>query len=268
MIDDTDNSDGTEPETVTDNVSIVDDAIETPDPETVAEPEGEPDKTSPEKMQQLIAENAFKAREAKREAEVAKADLAALRAENAAEAQGERPDIPALPEDSYDPDYARKMAQRDQALQEAAAFDANEKLLQQMQQQAQVHQQESQQRSLNEAANAYQQRGIKSGLTTEQMNHSAQRVLSYPLSQDEQTFLLSEEEGPLIMKYLSDNILELDEFAGQPQTPQRLVKLATDIKAKALAKKVPITETPDPTSEVRSGGVQVEQLGPKGATFM
>lgn len=266
---------GSSPDDATPSETASDVTIEaTPRPatehsETVAEPEGQQEQkteSTPEELQRLVADRAFKERQARREADVAKQELAQLKAEQAVIAQGDRPVIPEIPA-QYDDDFDQRLAARETAIQEAAQFDSRASTQRQIEDHLAEQQAQAQQKALNDASLEYERRGHQLGISEIELRQAGERLTQYQLTNDELTFLLTDEMGPAMTKFLSDNPLEMETFSQQPIGPQRLVFLATDIKSKAGASKRRTTETPDPPQNISGGGVPQKQSGPEGATY-
>jgi hypothetical protein len=235
--------------------------VETENSETVTETEGKQE-TSPEDLQKIIAEKAFNERQSRREADEAKAELAQLKTEQAASTQGEKPDIPELPDDKWADDYDQKVVEREAALRQAAEFDATTKVQEQLQEQIQQQTLQTQAKQQAEAQAQYEARGVQHGLTEQEMGIQANRVGTYGLTPGEVEFVMSDVNGPLIVKYLSENPVEAEKFASLPATAIRLVHLATDVSKKASdALTIKITETPDPLLETRGGGIGTKKGG-------
>ena len=238
----------------------------------VTTPESEPEKTedpnSPDKIQQKLAESEFKRRQQRRELEDAQKRLADVeRAQREAE-MGKRPEVPEMP-DPYDDDYQSKMAARDKALTDAAAWDARAETQKQLEQQSQQALLNQQQQVLAEATNEYEKRGIEAGITQSEMDAHADRFLQPDMgaTKDEIVFVLQDAAGPQIAKYLAENPIEANAFASMPSGPARLVHLATQIKEKAQASRVETTKAPDPVPSIDGAGGRTEDPHLKGAIF-
>ena len=79
-------------------------------------------------------------------------------------------------------------------------------------------------------------------------------------------YILEDDHGPLITKYLSQNVTELDALRHLHPT-MAAVRIATLIKSKAVALKPKYTNAPDPIRRPMPSSAQVKPKGPKGATF-
>jgi hypothetical protein len=105
------------------------------------------------------------------------------------------------------------------------------------------------------------------GLDANDIARAGKTVVDYGISGDVAEFILQQEEGPLITKYLADNPLELDELRNMPPIDAAL-RINSTIKQAASALKPQASEAPDPAETLagRGAGEQVSQFI-KGAKF-
>ena len=216
---------------------------------------------------EAIGKKTWKLREAEREKERLAKELEEVRKRLPTES---RPVVPEIP-DPYtltDEQYRHKQAERDKALRDAAAFDARQQALQEQARQLQYAQEQQRQREVEEVVQTYTQRATQLGVKSEELQQAAQVVGAFglgcndPLTQ----FILADEHGPLITKYLAKNPLELEQLVSMPVT-QAAVRIATSIKQKAAALKPKVNTAPDPVDTPRSTGTGQKTRGPIGATF-
>jgi hypothetical protein len=78
--------------------------------------------------------------------------------------------------------------------------------------------------------------------------------------------ILADEYGPLITKYLANNVLELERVMSMPLA-SAAVYLDRAVKQKAAALKPKVNTAPDPIDSPRSTGTGQKARGPRGATF-
>jgi len=228
--------------------------------ETVAETEGKQE-TSSEDLQQVVAEKAFKEREARRETEQLRGELAQLKTEQEQAAQGERPAIPDLPEFLNEEEKAQ-LSSRDQALREAADFDAAVTARQLVTDTLNQNSADAQQKALNDAATVYSDRAKQLGISDVELQQSGQMLInSGVLTQQEVSGILVDSLGPKIAQYLSQNLVELNKLAELPVGSFERAAAASEIRQKASALKTKTTETPDPPEEIRSGGIPIKRGG-------
>ena len=212
-----------------------------------------------------VGKKVFKLREKEREAETLRRRLEELEARIP---QQGRPVVPESPDPFAlsDVEYRQKLVQRDQAIREAAAWEAQQQALQWQRQQAQFEQQQRQQERQQAEVVAYADRAKKLGVAAAELQEAGTLVAGYGIDPALVEMILADDHGPLLTKYLAKNQLELERLVQMPIT-MAAVRLATDLKAKAVAMKPKVTKTPDPLNQPRNSGVSPKPRGPSGATF-
>jgi len=212
-----------------------------------------------------VGKKVFKLREKEREAEQLRRRLEELEAKIP---QQGRPVVPESPDPFAlsDTEYRQKLVQRDQAIREAAAWEAQQQALQWQRQQAQFEQQQRQQERQQAEVVAYADRAKKLGVAAAELQEAGTLVAGYGIDPALVEMILADDHGPLLTKYLAKNQLELERLVQMPIT-MAAVRLATDLKAKAVAMKPKVTKTPDPLNQPRNSGVSPKPRGPSGATF-
>lgn len=254
-------------------VTIVDDS---PAPDLAPGPEGEQEKAKEptleekhEKLQATRAQEKFEMRRERREREQAQHELAQLQAQQA-NPIAERPDIPDVP-DQFADDFAEQQAKRDTAIREAERFDAQSEWGQQRQIELQQQAQHQQHQEFQKTADTFKERATKLGISDDELKQNGERLISYQvLSTQEIDLILSDEQGPLITKFLANNPVELERLISEPAgSSSRMSMLLTDIKTKASALKAKTTSTPAPLDSINgnSGSVQDKYPGTDGMTF-
>lgn len=232
--------------------------------ETATDEQSEPEQQQePEPdYQKIIAEKAFEARQAKREKEELAKRLEQLEA-NAPKEQ--RPNVPPMP-DPFDDDYESKIKQREETLIAQAQFDAQARIMQEQEQQKQQAAYQKQQESLTKRVTDYSTRAEQLGVDKNELAQAGQR-LQGQVSDDVASYILDNDQGPLITKYLAANPLELDKLSGL-NAMQAAVYLETQVKSKAAqfgTKKV--TQAPEPVDTLRGSGAAPEHPSLKGAQW-
>jgi hypothetical protein len=212
-----------------------------------------------------VGKKVFKLREKERESEALRRRLEELEARIP---QQGRPVVPESPDPFAlsDVEYRQKLVQRDQAIREAAAWEAQQQALQWQRQQAQLEQQQRQQERQQTEVMAYADRAKKLGVAAAELQEAGTLVAGYGIDPALVEMILADDHGPLLTKYLAKNQLELERLVQMPIT-MAAVRLATDLKAKAVAMKPKVTKTPDPLNQPRNSGVSPKPRGPSGATF-
>ncbi len=221
-----------------------------------------------EKQQRIfddaIGKKTFKLREKEREAD----ELRKRLEEVERPVTQSRPNVPALPDPFAvsDEEYKRQIMHREQALMSAAAYDARMQMLQN--QQAQIAQEEAQkqQEVLVEKVQSYAQRAKTLGVKAEELQAAGSIVGQFGIEDSLVQYILEDDHGPLITKYLSQNIAMLDNLRNMHPT-RAAVMIATEIKANAAALKPRLTNAPDPIRRPQPSGIQAKPRGPQGATF-
>lgn len=211
--------------------------------------------------QKIIAEKAYEARQAKREKEELRRRLEELERNKP---QEQRPNIPQMP-DPFDDDYESKVQARDKAILAQAEYDARQRLIEQQQREQAQREQEAKTKSLVDKAQKYTERAKSLGIESSDLQQAGQRLAGH-LSDDLTMFILEDDKGPLMTKFLASNPLELDKISSLD--PMRAaIYLETQIKPKAEQLSVKkVTQAPEPV-ETLSGGGSPKRYGPEGATF-
>lgn len=214
---------------------------------------------------EAVGKKVFKLREKEREAEELRRRLEELEAKIP---QQGRPVVPEAPDPFAlsDLEYKQKLVQRDQAIREAAAWEAQQQALQWQRQQAELERQRRQQERQQEEVKAYADRASKLGVAAAELQEAGTLVASYGIDPALVEMILADDHGPLLTKYLAKNQLELERLVQMPVT-MAAVRLATELKTKAVAMKPKVTKTPDPLNQPRNSGISPAPKGPKGATF-
>lgn len=214
------------------------------------------------KINDIVAKKTFKQREAEREAERLRQELEEIRKQVP---QQTRPDIPPIP-DRYDDQYEQKLKARDEAIQKAVAFDMAERVRSEQRVQSERETMRRQQEAFNQAVTSYTDRAEKLGVTKAELEQAGKLVASYNIPDMVAAFVLDDDQGPLITKYLSRNPLELEQLKSLPPH-QAIAHLATAIKPKASGLKPKPNLPPEPTETLKGLGAREKERGPEGATF-
>jgi hypothetical protein len=209
----------------------------------------------------VIGEKTFKAREAERKFQAAEERLREMEARLPKE---NRPAVPKLP-DPYDADYETKIAERDRAIQAAAAFDAKQQSAKEQREALERQRFEAKQTELYKTAVTYKERSDKLGIPAPDLQNAATALSNYGISEDLTQFLLKDDQGPLMTMYLAKNPGVLERVTNL--SPIEVgAYIASEIKPKLAAVKSR-TQAPDPADVLDGGGSPRKDRGPKGATF-
>lgn len=223
------------------------------------------DPVQQEAFDKAIYEKVIKLREKEQEAEELKQRLSSLEQQMPKQ---ERPNVPKEP-DPYalsDQEYQQQLRMRDEAIARQAAFDAQQRFQQQEAQRLQQEQAMKQQEALNEKVSTYSQRAVQLGITNEELQAAGNSVAAFGISDDVVNYILEDDLGPAITKYLSQNVTELDTIRSMSPA-QAAVRIATHVREKAAALKPKVNAAPDPVNQPAKAGVAPKARGPKGAMF-
>jgi hypothetical protein len=213
-------------------------------------------------LDDLAAKKTYKIREAERQVEQYKRELDEMRAKLPQET---RPDVPKVP-DPYDDDYEAKIQARDAALLKRAEFDTKRTWVDQQTAQNQQQAAYQAQQAKQETVTKFVGQAKKLGVTTEELNGAAKVIDDFGIGDTVVQFILSNDQGPLIAKYLGNNPLELDTLRRlDPMSAAIRIENVIKSKAAALGKRTPTA--PDPTDTLRGNGAAPKARGPAGATF-
>jgi len=174
--------------------------------------------------------------------------------------------IPDLP-DPYDEDYDVRITAREEAIRQQAAQDAQKNIVIEQQTANNEAAQRAEQNRINGLVEVYDKNIAKLGLDSTDIKNAVQTIVDYGVDGSVREFILQQEDGPLITKYLADNPLVLDDLRNMSPINAAL-KIETEIKAAASTLKPQASNAPDP-AETLSGRGAGEKVNPliKGAKF-
>jgi small-conductance mechanosensitive channel len=212
-----------------------------------------------------MAKKTFKLREVERQAEALQRQLEDVQARLPKQ---ERPQVPEAPDPFAisDEEYRRQLSQRDEAVSRAAAYDAQQQYLQQQQYQLAEQARQKQQEVLNSKIENYASRATKMGIKPEELQVAGATVSNFGIQDELVSFIIEDDHGPLITKYLSQNLTELDNLRSMSPI-QAAIRITNEIKPKAAALKRKVNQAPDPVDTPQGAGISPKPKGPKGATF-
>lgn len=206
-------------------------------------------KVNQEAINKVINRKHYEAQEAKRQAEEYKRQLEQYQQQQTSQA----PQVPPRP-DPFDDDYDTKMANYEQAVAAKGRYEYEQQLRQQQQWEQTQRQQQEQQAKMQEGLTKYVEVGKKAGMSVEEMTQAGQMVESYGLTVDLQNYLLTDDDGPLIVKHLAANPVLTAELSNM--TPyQAAIYLERSVRPQALKLKPKTTAAPNPAKRVQSGNV-------------
>lgn len=223
------------------------------------------DEKQQEVFNKAIAEKVHKRREAERKAEKLEKELEELKAKFP---QQTRPEVPQVrdPLALNDAEFADYQARRDKALRDQAAYDARQQFIQQQNEQMQQRKAQAQHEALVEDVKTYSSRATKLGVKAEELQEAGNAVAQYGIDEQLVQYILQDDHGPLITKYLAKNPLELETLRNMSPV-MAAARIATSIKQKASALKPKVNSAPDPIDLPSRSGSAQKKAGPVGATF-
>ena len=179
-----------------------------------------------------------------------------------------KPYVPELPDPFAlsDEEYRQRLQQRERALIEQAQYDARQRAIEENRRQMEYQAQMKRQEELNGQIKTYSDRATKFGVKPEELQAAGNTVAQFGMDDTLVSYILADDHGPLITKYLANNLTELDELSRMPPT-LAAVKIATAIKQKAASLKPKVNNAPDPLDPPRGAGSAPKPKGPQGATF-
>lgn len=236
-----------------------------PEKEEVAEPAKEED------PQDAINKRINKIHREKKEAEERETAERARREEVEAKLKElqkvEIKEIPDIP-DYFDPDYTEKMAERDKIIAEHAQEQSRKIALAQIESDKAVEAQREHVKNIENMAKTFDDNTKELGLDKTKLAESQNVVGSYIKGkQSLAQYLLSDENGPLNVQYLSQNLAELEKV-GAMNEAQAAVYIATKVTPEAQKLKPKTTNAPEPPYEPSGKANPIdEHPALKGATF-
>lgn len=203
-------------------------------------------------IDKIIGEQTFKAKQAQRNEQAANDKLKVFekeKAEREAAAVAIIPDVP----DPYGDDFDGKMATRDAALLAQANHNSNQAAIQQQAQHQQQQAIQQQQERVQKSAIAYDARATELGISKDELQAAGGAVLNYGLSEELAMHILSDPEGPLIIKHLAANPQEGFDLASM--SPYEAEHHLSTVRAKVEALKPKTSSTPDPVDNLQGNGI-------------
>ncbi len=243
------------------------DSESSPDTEEVQEKQTKPvfDEVQQQAFDKAIAEKVYKQRNAEKEADQLKRRVQELEQQIPKE---QRPAVPKEPDPFAlsEAEFQQQARLRDEAIARQAAYDAQQRFHEQERQRVYQEQIQKERELLDDKVATYSQRAVQLGISTEELQVAGNSVAQFGMSDEVINYILEDDLGPAITKYLSQNIAELDSLRAMPPT-QAAVRIATHVRAKASALKPKVNAAPDPVNAPERAGKAPSAKAPKGATF-
>jgi hypothetical protein len=243
------------------------DSESSPDTEEVQEKQTKPvfDEVQQQAFDKAIAEKVYKQRNAEKEADQLKRRVQELEQQIPKE---QRPAVPKEPDPFAlsEAEFQQQARLRDEAIARQAAYDAQQRFHEQERQRVHQEQIQKEQELLNDKVATYSQRAVQLGISTEELQVAGNSVAQFGMSDEVINYILEDDLGPAITKYLSQNITELDGLRAMSPT-QAAVRIATHVREKASALKPKVNAAPDPVNAPERAGKAPSAKAPKGAIF-
>ncbi len=180
----------------------------------------------------------------------------------------QEPIVPAMP-DQFDDDYENRMREREQAIADRARWEEQKAITQHQSQQAENQRMLDEQRQLQDKVKSYTDRAQEFGISQQELAQLGQQVGSYGISDDLTKELLSDPQGPLLVKHFASSPTDLD--AVSKMSPfQAANYINENVRPKAQGLKPKTTNTPAPAQQLKAGSADPELGRHKligGATF-
>lgn len=120
-----------------------------------------------------------------------------------------------------------------------------------------------QKKQYDNLVNTYANNAIKAGVDLDKLAASEKVVLQSGLNPQLGDYLMRDPQGAAIVAYLADNPVDL-ELINNLDPMSASVKIATEIKAKALSKTPKVSNAPDPLPDIKgSGTLEVDDFEKK-----
>ena len=208
-----------------------------------------------EAIQKAINEKVFKQKQAERERDQYKAQLEEYERKQREEQAKLYQSVPPMP-DSFDDDFDLKIAERDRVIAQKAQYDWEQQSFAKQQQSQHEQAQRAKAEEIHAKAATYNTRSTELGIKQEELQAAGNKVAQYGLTDDLVLHILSENDGPLITKYLAANPNDGYELANM--SPYKQGVFLNEIKAKAAALKPKTTNTPNPATNLQGNGADPE----------
>jgi hypothetical protein len=223
-------------------------AVETAD----SSPDSEDNHEKITGVQKRINELTAKRYEEQRRADALEAKLKEIEASKAqAPTAPTTIEAPVMPDDVYDTEAMAKyhkdmIAYSTQVAQQAASST--------FEQQQQAQQKQAQEAAVQQAVSNYAANAVKDGVDLEKARAAENFLAQAGMKQELGNYLLNDPNGAKVVEYLGDNPSEAYELlALDPVTAG--IKIATEIKPKALSTTPRVSRAPEPVPEIKGGGV-------------
>ena len=174
---------------------------------------------------------------------------------------------PLMPEDTWDNDQMRKYhSELNDYYRKVAQHEARSALSNTQAEQGKALKQVEQQKVMQ----AFGKRAVDAKIDMQSLQDAGNALFNAGLNQDLQMLILEDEAGPKLTMYLAQNPELANELIAMP-TYKAAIRLAVEIKAKALSKMPKTSRTPNPIQEGKPGSMREQdefERKFKGATII
>lgn len=206
------------------------------------------EKAQQDSVQKAINKQHAKYREEERKRLAAESELTKLKNEIAENSKTSEPIVPQMP-DQFDDNFDELMAERERRFRERVEYDLRQKLEDEKAQRGKDKLQAKKNDELLSRVSNYSDRALQQGITKEELQSIGSTLQQAGISEDLANFILDDNQGPLLGRYLADNPLELDELRHMP-TAQAVIKLHSEVRGNISTSNNNITAAPDPVKGV------------------
>ncbi len=240
------------------NIGQVDDDIatdETQDDESILDNQPSEIEKAQAAFEKKYSKQHWKMKEEERKREAAEQKIKEL--ENRLNTQQQQQiKIPPVP-DPYDDNFEAQMIEREKAIRQAAAHDAEQKFRAEQQQQLQQQAALKAQQEAAEKTRKVYETAVKYGINQDELQIAENRVASFiPRTHSGEmlaNYILEHEQSPLVIKYLGDNTMEAEKIAGMNPIKAAQYIDSTIVK-RAQSLKPRISKAPEPVKSPSGRG--------------
>jgi len=181
--------------------------------------------------------------------------------------QPKRPDVPEMP-DMLDPQYEQKLQLREETIKAQVIHDQRLKMHQNRNKQRQQHQQQARANDLKQKTETYAQRSKDFGITDEDAKKYEDSIAPFisPKNAKMAEYILDHEQGPLIVKYLSKNPMEMEKLSTMGNM-NAAVYISNTIAEKSAKVKPKTSTTPAPGKTIKGKGGTTKHAALDGASW-
>lgn len=217
-------------------------------------------------VQERINQLTAKRYESERRADELQAKLDAIEASKS-KPIADIPDAPAYPDDAYDDEKMRKYHSDMIAYNQKMALAASKAALQEYQQSTAN---EGKRSAQQQVVSSYAENAVKDGVDMDKLRLAESALNQAGISDALGSYIMKDKNGGKIAEYLYDNPSVMHEIISLDPVSAG-IKIASEIKARALSTTPRVSGAPEPTPEIKGGGVaEKDDFGRRypGTTFI